>query len=163
MDLLLAFGLAAIVGAAAIAVVIVWSTQRAAGLAITTRFQAGEYILDTGDPPPRWLKRRRRFPLPTRSASAPAELIAKLDDLIRFFQHCRFFEDEWAREQTLAQLAAIRQDWLERDAALLQRENSPHRKLAHDDRGSAASTVASQSDGVAAGRVQGGARKLPLQ
>ena len=153
MDLLLAFGLAAIIGASAIAVVIVWSTQRAAGAAITKYFQASEYILETGKPPPEWLKQTRRFPLPIRSTVTPAQLIAKLDELTRFFQHCRFFEDEWTRAQMLAQLEAVRQDWLERDAALLQLEYSPHRKSRNDKPGSAVSMVASQRDRIDAGRV----------
>ncbi len=116
MDLLLLFGLAAVIGALAIAAVIIWSTQRAAASAITSYFKASEFILETGQPPPEWLaqtKRRRLFRV-NRSRASHAELMARFDELARFFEGCRFFEDEWAREQMLTQLAAIREKWQDR-------------------------------------------------
>lgn len=119
MDLLLLFFLASVAGAGAVAAVIIWSTQRAASSAITSYFKAGEYILATGQPPPDWLKhgqRRRWF----RQPSAQSDLLARLDDLLRFFEGCRFFEDEWTREQMLSQLAAIRKTWQENSPAQSQ-------------------------------------------
>ena len=40
--------------------------------------------------------------------------MARFDDLVRFFERCRFFEDEWTRQQMLAQLATIRENWQQR-------------------------------------------------
>ena len=115
MDLLILFVLASIVGAATVARVILWSTQRATSSAITSYFKASEYILESGEPPPEWLAnpRRRR---PFRSSKADVthtEILARFDDLVRYFEHCSFFEDEWTREQMLAQLASIRERWLD--------------------------------------------------
>lgn len=119
MDLLLLFILAAIAGTAAVGGVILWSTQRAASAAITSYFKASEYILDTREPPPEWLaKPKRRLMTRTeRSHDSKADLLGRLDDLIRFFEGCQFFEDAWTREQMLAQLAAIREDWRQRGIA----------------------------------------------
>ncbi len=116
MDLLLLFILAAIAGAAAVAGIIIWSTQRATSSAITSYFKASEYILETGEPPPKWLAKpwHKRLFRSARSGVTHSELMARFDDLVRFFEHCRFFEDEWAREQMLAQLASIRQNWQDR-------------------------------------------------
>ncbi|MCY3782153.1 MAG: hypothetical protein OXG78_17700 [Chloroflexi bacterium] len=116
MDLILFFVLAASAGAAAVAGVVVWSTQRAASSALTSYFKASEHILETGEPPPEWRanpKRKRLFRSAGSSATHP-ELMARFDDLVRFFEGCRFFEDEWAREQMLAQLATIRENWQDR-------------------------------------------------
>ncbi len=115
MDLLFLFILAALAGAAAVAGIIFWSTQRATASAITSYFKASEYILETGEPPPDWLAnpRRKRLFRPAGSSVTHVELMARFDDLVRFFEHCRFFEDEWAREQLLAQLATIRENWQE--------------------------------------------------
>ena len=116
MDLLLLFSLAALAGAAAVAGVIFWSTQRAASSAITSYFKASEYILETGEPPPDWLAspRRKRLLRAGASNSSHDHLMDRFDDLVRFFEHCSMFEDEWTREQMLAQLAAIRERWQER-------------------------------------------------
>lgn len=104
MDLLVLFALASILGAAGVAGVIVWATNRAAGSAITRHFKASEHILDTGEPPANWRKQRK-------------DPLASLDELIEFFETCRFFEDEFAREQLLAQLAKVREDWALRYSA----------------------------------------------
>ncbi len=116
MDLLLLFILAALAGAAAVAGVIVWSTQRAASSAITRYFKASEHILETGEPPPDWLAnpRPKRLFRSARANVTHVELMARFDDLVRFFKHCRFFEDEWTRQQMLAQLATIRENWQQR-------------------------------------------------
>ena len=102
MDLLVFFALASVLGAACVAGVIVWATNRAAGSAITRHFKASEHILDTGEPPANWLNQRK-------------DPLASLDDLIVFFEDCSFFEDEFAREQLLAQLARVREDWARRE------------------------------------------------
>ncbi len=132
MDLLFLFVLASILGALTVARVILWSTQRATSSAITSYFKASEYIFESGEPPPEWLANprwRHRFRSPNASATH-AEILARFDDLVRFFEHCSFFEDEWTREQMLAQLAIIRESWLDRDLAstLLQLEDRPHFK-----------------------------------
>ncbi|MCY3573642.1 MAG: hypothetical protein OXG92_02750 [Chloroflexi bacterium] len=101
MDLLALFALASALGAAVVAGVIVWTSARAANSAITRHFKASEHILETGEPPPNWLTQRK-------------DPLANLDELIHFFESCRFFEDEFAREQLLAQLADVREDWSRR-------------------------------------------------
>lgn len=119
MDLLAAFVLASLIGAFMIVRVIMWTTNRAAETAVTRYFKASEHILETGEPPPEWLApplRRRIF------SAGPAvvthdEVLQRLSDLVRFFEHCTFFEDEWAREQMLSQLENIRQHWTKRNFA----------------------------------------------
>ena len=98
MDFLALFIFASILGAALVALVIVWTTNRAAHNAVTRHFQASEYILETGNPPPNWLGKR-------------ADPMRRLGELIAFFETCRFFEDEFAREQLLSRLAATREEW----------------------------------------------------
>ncbi len=38
-------------------------------------------------------------------------MMARLDELIQFFEHSAFFEDEWTRQQLLAQLDEERRNW----------------------------------------------------
>lgn len=40
-----------------------------------------------------------------------SDLLARLDELIDFFENCSFFEDEFAREQLLLKLRQEREDW----------------------------------------------------
>ncbi len=122
MDLLGLFLLASLIGAAMVALVIVWSTNRASSAAITSHFKASEHILDTGQPPPDWLM----SPLWKRLLARPAPpdrdaLLQRLDKLIRYFESSSFVEDEWTRQQLLAQLGAVRERWQS-----LQLENRPH-------------------------------------
>ena len=119
MDLLAVFALASLIGAFMIVRVILWTTNRAAETAVTRYFKASEHILETGEPPPDWLSpplRKRIF------STAPAtvtndQLLERLNDLFRFFEHCSFFEDEWAREQLLSQLEITRERWMKRELA----------------------------------------------
>ena len=113
MDFLLAFTLFAIMAAAIIAAVIVRSTRRAATAAITRHFKAAEYILTHHQPPPQWQTppwRKRLFSQSPRQ-NTPADMLDRLDELIRFFEHSPFFEDEWTRQQLLTQLDQERQNW----------------------------------------------------
>ena len=116
MDLLALFILASMIGAFMVAWVIVSTTRRASDSAITRYFKASEYILETGQPPPDWLAPPRWKRLLGRATvSATQELtLARLASLIKFFEHCSFYEDEFAREQHLSQLEAIRTDWQRR-------------------------------------------------
>ena len=113
MDVLLVVILGSILGAALVAWVIVSATNRASHAAITRHFQASEFILQRHRPPPDWLKPARFSWLPLRgnTRSSKADSLAKLDDLIRFFAACSFFEDEWSREQLLRQLQDERAAW----------------------------------------------------
>ncbi len=104
MDFLALFVLVSIMGAASVALVIVWTTNRSAASAITRHFKASEYILETGEPPPNWRGKR-------------ADPLERLDELILFFEGCSFFEDEFARKQLLLQLAEVREKWSRRRAA----------------------------------------------
>ena len=104
MDFLALFVVVSIMGAGLVALVIVWTTNRTAARAITRHFQASEYILDTGEPPPSWSGKR-------------ADPVKRLDELIVFFEHCSFFEDEFAREQLLMQLEEVRENWTRQVAA----------------------------------------------
>ena len=101
MDFLVIFVIVSIMGAALVALVIVWTTNRSAASAITRHFKASEYILETGEPPPSWRGRR-------------ADPLQRLDKLMRFYEGCNFFEDEFAREQLLLQLQAVREKWSRR-------------------------------------------------
>lgn len=113
MDLLIVFVIASVIGAVMVAWVIIWTTNRVSASAITRHFKASEFILETGKPPPDWQtttvwKRLRGKAI--RSTSDQA-VLARLDELIRFFEHCSFYEDEFAREEHLSQLEGIRQAW----------------------------------------------------
>jgi len=113
MDLLALFIVASLIGGGMVAWVAIWTTNRASNAAITRYFKASEYILETGMPPPEWLRApvwKRLLALPPFSAREE-QVIARLDELIRFFKHCSFYEDEFAREQHLSQLEAVRRAW----------------------------------------------------
>lgn len=113
MDLLALFIVASLIGGGMVAWVAIWTTNRASNAAITRYFKASEYILETGKPPPEWLRApawRRLLTLLPFSA-ADETVIARLDELIRFFEYCSFYEDEYAREQHLLQLESVRKAW----------------------------------------------------
>lgn len=113
MDLLAAFFVASIIGAATVAWVIYWTTNRASASAITQYFKASEHILETGKPPPDWLVApvwKRLLGKPS-GAESETRALYRLEELIRFFEHCSFYEDEFAREEHLAQLESLRQAW----------------------------------------------------
>lgn len=113
MDLLALFIAASILGAGLVAWVVVWTTNRASESAITRHFKASERILETGAPPPEWLRpplwKRLVGAAPTSASQANA--LARLDELIHFFEHCNFYEDDFAREQHLRQLESLREAW----------------------------------------------------
>ena len=101
MDFLAAFILASLIGAGCVAFVIHWSSNRAAGHAITRHFQDAEHILDTGEPPPSWLGKRK----------SPRK---RLDEMILFYENSPFYDEESTRESLLAELEAVRRDWSNR-------------------------------------------------
>jgi hypothetical protein len=76
------------------------------GKLVTDHFRAAEFILETHQIPAEWARRGRGF----RSMSKAVPL-TRLDELIRFFETCPFFEDEDARTDLLAQLRAERDVW----------------------------------------------------
>ena len=113
MDLLAFFIIASAIGAGLVVWVIVWTTSRASESAITRYFKASEYILDTGDPPPEWyaVPIWKRLLGAAPATASQEKIIMRLDELIRFFEDCSFYEDDFAREQHLTQLEDIRQAW----------------------------------------------------
>lgn len=113
MDLLALFIVASLIGGGMVAWVAIWTTNRASNAAITRHFKASEYILETGKPPPEWLREPvwKRLLRLLPFSSADETVIARLDELIRFFEHCSFYEDEYAREQHLSQLDSVRKAW----------------------------------------------------
>ena len=121
MDLLLGFTVAAIICTGLIIKLMLWLMNKTANAAITAYFQAAEHILDHHHVPPQWLSKQSHFlkhPLGSLSRSAgrkqnnPKQLILEqMDDLIRFFEHCTFFQDEIARTELLQQLSAERKAW----------------------------------------------------
>ncbi len=113
MDLLAIFTLASLIGAFMLVRVIFWTTNRAAESAVTQYFRASEHILETGEPPPEWLVPpfRRRLFSRAPAAATPEEIHGRFKELLRFFENCSFFEDEWTREQLLSQLKAVREKW----------------------------------------------------
>ena len=64
-------------------------------------------------PPPEWLKAPawKRLLGIQRFSAAEEPVMARLDELIRFFEHCSFYEDEFARDQHLSQLEGVRRAW----------------------------------------------------
>lgn len=113
MDLLAFFIVASLIGGGLVAWVAIWTTKRASNAAITRHFKASEYILETGEPPPEWQRApvwKRLLGILAFSAREETAL-ARLDELIQFFEHCSFYEDDFAREQHLSQLEAVRQAW----------------------------------------------------
>ncbi len=119
MDILAVFVLASLIGAFMIVRVILWTTNRAAESAVTRYFKASEHILETGEPPPEWIAPplHRRIFSTAPAAVTNKEVLERLNDLSRFFEQCSFFEDEWTREQMLAQLSTIRERWMKSDFA----------------------------------------------
>ena len=113
MDLLIVFAIASVIGAVMIAWVIIWTANRASASAITRHFKASEYILETGKPPPDWLATPiwRRLRAKAFGSTGQIAVLTRLDELIRFFEHCSFYEDEFAREAHLSQLERVRQTW----------------------------------------------------
>ena len=112
MDFLLAFVIASLIGAGAVAAVILWASNHSAATAITRHFKASEYILEHHQPPPEWLQPAWHRRLIGKSQPpTKAALLARLDALIRFFENSGFYENEWTREQLLSQLAAEREHW----------------------------------------------------
>ena len=113
MDLLALVIVTSLIGGGMVAWVAVWTSNRASNAAITRHFKASEYILETGKPPPEWLREpawKRLLTFPPFSAGDET-VIARLDELIRFFTHCSFYEDEFAREHHLSQLEGVRRAW----------------------------------------------------
>ncbi len=101
MGFLTLFILASLVGAGCVAFVIYWTSNRAAGHAITRHFQDADHILDTGEPPPHWLGKRK----------GPRK---RLEEMIRFYEDSPFYDEESTRESLLAELEQVRQDWSSR-------------------------------------------------
>lgn len=113
MDILLYFFLLSLGGAGLVAWVIIRSTDRASHRAVTSYFKASEFILEHHRPPPEWVLTAPGGWLRARSVRPVGkdDILAKLDELIAYFEQCSFFEDEFAREQLLLQLRAERADW----------------------------------------------------
>ena len=123
MGLLLGFTVVAIICTGLLAKMILWLTDKTGHAAITSYFQAAEYILNHHHAPPHWTKRQFNVlqqPLATlRSRKNDSDtqmdtrqmILQRLDDLIVYFEHCTFFEDERARDELLKQLTAERENW----------------------------------------------------
>ena len=114
MDLLALFIVASLIGGGMVAWVAIWTTNRASNAAITRYFKASEHLS--------WKRESRRQTGCSRPpgdgcyallpfSAADETVIARLDELIRFFEHCSFYEDEFAREQHLSQLESVREAW----------------------------------------------------
>ena len=113
MDLLGLFIVVSVLGAGLVAWVIIWTTNRASESAITRHFKASEHILETGQPPPGWLRRPawKRLVRSAPASTSQESVLARLDELIRFFEHCSFYEDDFAREAHLSRLDELRNAW----------------------------------------------------
>ncbi len=111
MDVLLGFICLSIVCTVLIVRIMLWVTDKSAAGAITQHFQAAEYILEHHQPPPTWRKSQSKS---KRSADTHADMIERLDKLIMFFEHSRFFQTEDARTALLEQLTAERANWMQR-------------------------------------------------
>ena len=94
MDLLAVFALASIIGAFMLVRFILWTTNRAAGSAVTQYFKASEHILETGEPPPEWLAppARRRVFSAARATVTQSEIlqtVRRIVSLLRALQILR--------------------------------------------------------------------------
>ena len=91
---------------------ILWLTDKTSHAAITSYFKAAEYILEHHQPPPVWSKQKVSLLRKSSPTNTPKERILKrMDDLILFFEHCQFFQDETAREELLKKLNDERLNW----------------------------------------------------
>ncbi len=118
MDILLGFTCLSILSVALIVKVMLWVTDKSAAGAITQHFQAAEYILEHHQPPPAWSNPSSRLSLlrflqkPQSSGHNSSTMLERLDQLILFFEHCRFFQTEEARTALLEQLNDERKSWI---------------------------------------------------
>lgn len=123
MDLLLMFVIACIIVTITLIKLIFFVTNKSASVAITSYFLAAEYILEYHQPPMTWiyppisLSRRLLGLGKKKSSPDPAYLLFKMDDLILFFEHSSFFQDEEARTALLQQLNDERDSWVQRKFA----------------------------------------------
>jgi len=120
MELLVGFTCLSILSVALIVKVMLWVTDKSASGAITQHFQAAEYILEHHQPPPAWnnpssrLSRLKSYPVSKSSDHNINPMVERLDHLIQFFEHCRFFQTEDARIALLDQLNDERMSWMQR-------------------------------------------------
>ena len=120
MEILLGFTCLSILSVALIVKVMLWVTDKSATGAITQHFQAAEYILEHHQPPPAWSKTNPSFSIlrfsqkPQSPRQKGNTMLERLDQLILFFEHCRFFQTEDARTALLDQLNNERTNWIQR-------------------------------------------------
>lgn len=120
MDMLFVFIIVATVSMLALAKMIVWLVNKSASSSITRYFQAAEYILEHHQAPPEWLQdktklfeRVLKFIIPGKSVNeVNTPVMRHMNDLILFFEHSSFFEDDLARETLLNQLYTERENWV---------------------------------------------------
>lgn len=91
--------------------------RRVADVALTDQFRAAETIVN-GRIPDKWvlqIKRRiaweSRLPFFRRSVSGTELLLAKIDELYRFYENSPFYENAEARELLLTELRETRGGW----------------------------------------------------
>jgi hypothetical protein len=118
MELLIGFVIAAIIGTVMLVKLIFWVTDKSAGVAITSYFQAAEYILEHHQPPTTWTSpslpiSQQIFGKNKKKPLQPDQLLERMDDLIAFFEHSTFFQDEDARTALLEQLHDERESWVQ--------------------------------------------------
>ena len=117
MDLLIGFVVGAVIVTMMLIQLIFWVSNKSAGVAITSYFQAAEYILEHHQPPLAWtnppipLSQRLFRQGKAKSPPDPAYLLQRMDDLIAFFEHSTFFQDEETRAVLLEQLNDERESW----------------------------------------------------
>jgi len=92
-------------------------TQVTVEASLTSRFQDAEFILNHHKAPESWRKPASLFTraMQGRVWSVTQEphmrVLSRLDDLIIFFEHSRFFETPDAKEQLLDELKLERTRW----------------------------------------------------
>lgn len=104
MNILLIFIIAVVIGMALVVGTLLWVTDKAGHSAITSYFKAAEYIIEHHQPPPKWME---------KASTNREDILKRMDDLILFFEHSTFFEDENARSVLLEKLNQERADWEE--------------------------------------------------
>jgi hypothetical protein len=100
---------------------------------LTNPFTYAEYITEHRRPPPDWLRSQslidkllKRPPLDAQRIGGMSErgrertktrLLRRLQQLIRSFQNSAFFESDEARDELLAALERVRQQWAQQSLA----------------------------------------------
>jgi hypothetical protein len=138
MSLFLVLLLASTAGFIGVALFTMWWMGRVSHVAITSQFQAAEFILEHHTAPLAWSRPKGPFTwllqgsrsinwrnqLERSDARTRMRILEQLDELIAFFEICPFFQDEESREVLLGKLTAERDSWQQKTVTELSDHES---------------------------------------